>query len=155
MRILLLIFLAIELSKASSSNKDAGVKDCKKISSVLSRLTFHTSTGHPLASAEDGPGDRSKRGIECQAGKDKTFIFRYQPSSYFNLFIPYLKHIRVNFHTGGLLGEYEVEGCKGTSPTLVLERDQTYTMIQASHSIHIFHLLRDHGQFTALHQNPK
>ena len=36
----------------------------------------------------------------------------------------------MNFHTGGLLGEYEVEGCNGTSPTLVMERDQTYTMIQ-------------------------
>ena len=114
-----------------------------KRNSVLSRLTSHTCPGHPLASAKDGPGDRSKRGIECQAGKDKTFIFRYQLSSYFNLFITYLKHNRVNFHTGGLLGEYEVEGCKGTSPTLVLERDQTYTMVQASHSIHILHLLKD------------
>ena len=42
----------------------------------------------------------------------------------------YLHYFRVNFHTGGLLGEYEVEGCNGTSPTLVLERDKTYTMVQ-------------------------
>ena len=47
--------------------------------------------------------------------------------------------LRVNFHTGGLLGEYEVEGCNGTSPTLLLERDQTYTMIQARLSNQILH----------------
>jgi len=68
---------------------------------------------HPVASTRSGSEHHpSTRGLDCEAGTNNTFIFR------------------VNFHTGGLLGEYEVEGCKGTSPTLVLERDQTYTMIQ-------------------------
>lgn len=52
------------------------------------------------------------RGTECLAGEDNTFVFK------------------VNFHTGGLLGEFEVEGCNGTSPTLLLTRGVTYTMVQ-------------------------
>jgi len=91
MGILLLILALVNLSKPSSSNKDAG---------------------HPLASTRGGSSHPNTRGVDCEAGRNNTFIFR------------------VNFHTGGLLGEYEVEGCNGTSPTLVLERDQTYTMIQ-------------------------
>ena len=51
---------------------------------------------------------------------------------FFHIIFPFdiIHYFRVNFHTGGLLGEYEVEGCNGTSPTLVLERDKTYTMVQ-------------------------
>jgi len=72
----------------------------------------NNDAGHPLASARGGSGHPSTRGVDCEAGTNNTFTFR------------------VNFHTGGLLGEYEVEGCNGTSPTLILERDKTYTMIQ-------------------------
>lgn len=39
-------------------------------------------------------------------------------------------HFRINFHTSGLLGEYEVDGCEGTSPTLILMRGITYTLVQ-------------------------
>ena len=74
----------------------------------------------------------AKERLSVRLGRTRLLYSGIKLSSYFNLFITYLKPNRVNFHTGGLLGEYEVEGCKGTSPTLVLERDQTYTMVQAS-----------------------
>ena len=73
-------------------------------------------------------------GTTCSySGPIHDFSFKIQNSPV--MFIQstsYTKHNRVNFHTGGLLGEYEVEGCNGTSPTLVMERDQTYTMVQVS-----------------------
>jgi len=36
----------------------------------------------------------------------------------------------VNFHTPGRMGEFEVEGCDGTSPVLALKKGETYTLIQ-------------------------
>jgi len=53
-----------------------------------------------------------EQGVECSAGEGNSFIFR------------------VNFHTGGPMGEFEVEGCRGTSPTLIMKRGITYTFIQ-------------------------
>ena len=113
---------------------------CPVYPSSASSVKIHRSslsTDHPLASARAGSGHPSTRGVDCEAGTNNTFIFRSSK-------IPIQIYVyicfcvftsctifRVNFHTGGLLGEYEVEGCNGTSPTLVLERDQTYTMIQA------------------------
>lgn len=52
------------------------------------------------------------RGKDCRAGQDNTFIFS------------------VNFHTSGLMGEYQVAGCEGTSPTLLLTRGVEYTLLQ-------------------------
>lgn len=54
----------------------------------------------------------ARRGIDCTPTANNNF------------------HFRVNFHTSGLLGEYEVEGCEGTSPTLTIIRGVTYTLIQ-------------------------
>jgi len=36
----------------------------------------------------------------------------------------------VNFHSGGLLGEFQVEGCNGSSPELGMRRGETYTLVQ-------------------------
>jgi len=52
------------------------------------------------------------RGAPCYPSKNNSFVFR------------------VNHHTSGLLGEFEVEGCTGTSPTLIMARGVTYTFIQ-------------------------
>jgi len=39
-------------------------------------------------------------------------------------------HFRINFHTPDLLGEFEVDGCEGSCPTLLLTRGVTYTLVQ-------------------------
>jgi len=36
----------------------------------------------------------------------------------------------VNFHSPGRMGEFEVEGCNGTSPVLAIQRGVTYTLVQ-------------------------
>jgi len=36
----------------------------------------------------------------------------------------------VNFHTPGRMGEFEVEGCSGTSPVLAFKKGETYTLVQ-------------------------
>jgi len=55
---------------------------------------------------------KPEQGVECMAGEGNNFIFR------------------VNFHTGGPMGEFEVEGCRGTSPTLIVKRGIIYTFVQ-------------------------
>jgi len=52
------------------------------------------------------------RGQDCLPDADNTFRFK------------------INIHVSGLLGEFEVEGCEGTSPTLLLQRGVTYTFVQ-------------------------
>ena len=149
-----LFLLVIDLSRTDSSTKHAG-------NFLFTKFQFHfLCTGHPLASAGAYSDHSNSRGVECQAGKDNTFVFRFELFLDYldiafaiwycfvkldqygnkwcifclNLYITFpfliLHYFRVNFHTGGLLGEYEVEGCNGTSPTLVLEREKTYTMVQ-------------------------
>ena len=165
MGILLLFLALINLSKLSSSNNNAGdnidwqlwifcswfilVHFLQVIRSTA--VKFHPSsllTGHPLVSARGGSDHPNTRGVDCEAGRNNTFIFRSSKipfhllfKSMFPVFVLLTSPtiLRVNFHTGGLLGEYEVEGCNGTSPTLLLERDQTYTMIQARFSNQILH----------------
>jgi len=36
----------------------------------------------------------------------------------------------VNFHTPGRMGEFQVEGCNGTSPVLAFKKGETYTLVQ-------------------------
>jgi hypothetical protein len=38
--------------------------------------------------------------------------------------------LKVNFHTPGKMGEFQVEGCNGTSPVLAFRRGETYTLVQ-------------------------
>jgi len=58
------------------------------------------------------PAVSMDQGMECSAAEGGIFNFL------------------VNFHTGGPMGEYQVEGCQGTSPTLMMERGRTYTFLQ-------------------------
>jgi len=48
----------------------------------------------------------------CQPNSENEFIFK------------------VNFHTPGRMGEFQVEGCDGTSPVLAFKRGETYTLVQ-------------------------
>ena len=68
------------------------------------------------------------RGLDCQAKAGNVFELR------FVLDIKVILSPRVNVHTAGAMGEFEVVGCEGTSPTLVLTRGQTYTLLQVCHN---------------------
>jgi len=58
------------------------------------------------------PGVNMDQGMPCLSAEGGIFNFQ------------------VNFHTGGPMGEYQVEGCEGTSPTLKVKRGVTYTLVQ-------------------------
>lgn len=59
---------------------------------------------------QPAPGDDSI-GAPCYANPNNEFVFR------------------VNFFAAAF-GQYEVEGCPGTSPTLMLTRGVEYTFVQ-------------------------
>jgi len=56
------------------------------------------------------------RGFLCQPNAANEFIFS------------------VNFHSPGRMGEFQVAGCPGTSPTLAMVRGVTYTLAQEDRS---------------------
>ena len=56
--------------------------------------------------------NNSLQGILCKPDKDNQFVFS------------------VKFHSPGRMGEFQVEGCEGTSPALDMVRGVTYTLVQ-------------------------
>jgi len=62
-----------------------------------------------------------------------SFLFWVVTGRSSNLCHPNSKNefiFRVNFHTPGRMGEFEVEGCSGTSPVLAFKKGETYTLVQ-------------------------
>ena len=70
------------------------------------------------------------RGLDCRAKEGNVFELRFV----FDI-IKVILPLRVNVHTAGGMGEFEVVGCEGTSPTLALTRGQTYTLLQVSGTV--------------------
>ena len=67
-----LFLLVIDLSRIDSSTKHAG-------NFLFPNFQFDfLRTGHPLASAGAHSDHSNTRGVECQAGKDNTFVFRFE-----------------------------------------------------------------------------
>ena len=67
-----LFLLVIDLSRIDSSTEHAG-------NFLFPNFQFHfLCTGHPLASAGAHSDHSNTRGVECQAGEDNTFVFRFE-----------------------------------------------------------------------------
>ena len=67
-----LFLLATDLSRADSSTKHAG-------NFLLTKFQFDfLCTGHPIASAGAHSDHSNTRGVERKAGKNNTFVFRFE-----------------------------------------------------------------------------